>query len=369
MAKGQRRRPDVGVLTIGGFVAVAIVLVGSQVLHQYVVGASTSPKTDETYVVAAAGDIACSAFPPADRAKKTSDRKLPTKDAGVPADGRPAHSCAAKGTADLLRSLKPTAVLPLGDLQYECGTEQDFANSYAPTWGQYLPISHPVIGNREYGRACGREDASGYFKYFGQAAGQNQKGWYSFDLGPWHLIALNSECSYGRGTQKVNGCATGSEQERWLKSDLAAHPNLCTLAYWHEPRFSSGQHGDAVQMADIWNDLVAAHVDVVLAGHNHVYERFEPIGVTPPPPAGRRAAGAAVFQDPILDPQGIQQFVVGTGGKNHNPFKRPPLRGESVRNDTTFGVLALTLTSSRYEWKFVPVKGGTFQDQGKAACH
>jgi hypothetical protein len=121
-------------------------------------------------------------------------------------------------------------------------------------------------------------------------------------------------------------------------------------------------------MADIWNDLVAAHVDVALAGHNHVYERFEPIGATPAPSAATRAAKAPTFQQPLLDPQGIQQFVVGTGGKNHYPFKRAALTGEAVRNDTTFGVLAMTLTSGSYEWKFVPVKGGTFQDEGKAAC-
>jgi len=196
---------------------------------------------------------------------------------------------------------------------------------------------YPAVGNHEYLTAS----AAGYFTYFGGIS-----PYYSYNLGDWHMISLDSECSY------VGGCQAESAQEKWLRADLASHDTLCTLVYWHEPRFSSGEHGDSTQMTTIWSDLVAAHVDVVLSGHNHDYERFAPLGAT-----GQ------------LDPNGVTEFVVGTGGKNHYGFVRAPLTGELVRNDTSFGVMRMLLGPTGFSWRFHPAPGYTFSDSGSAACH
>jgi hypothetical protein len=279
------------------------------------------------------------------------------------------HACAEKATAALLARIPHlAAVLPLGDTQYECGDTAAYARSYGPTWGRFKAISHPTIGNHEYGRSCSRDNPAPYFRYFGSTAGTPHKAWYSYDLGAWHLIALDSECTYGSGVSRVGGCGAGSREERWLRRDLASHRNRCTLAYWHEPRFSSGEHGDAQQMATIWNDLVAAHADIVLSGHNHDYERFQPIGATP--------QSNDLYQSPNLDPSGIREFVVGTGGKNHYAFRPPhvdantqPLRGEVVRNYKTFGVLELKLEPTGYRWRFKPIQGYGFTDSGSGTCH
>jgi hypothetical protein len=304
--------------------------------------------------VAAAGDIACT----------PKDRNF---NAGRGSTG----NCKQRGTSDLLLALNPTAVLPLGDTQYECGDAKDFQTSYGATWGRLKDRTRPAIGNHEYARACNRNDASGYFDYFGAQAGPRNQGWYSYDLGTWHLIALNSECTYGTGTSAVGGCDAGSPQETWLRNDLATHPARCTLAYWHEPRWSSGQHGDAQQMSTLWNDLVAAHADVVLSGHNHNYERFGLLGASPQDGSASRAStttGAPSFQDPTPDPLGVREFVVGTGGKNHYGFARPPLIGEQSRDPSTYGVLSLTLHPTGYDWRFVK-EAGTFTDAGSDSCH
>jgi acid phosphatase type 7 len=236
----------------------------------------------------------------------------------------------------MIGRLHPGAVLALGDLQYESGTVAAFKAVFGATWGKYRSIMFPAVGNHEYLTKGG----AGYFGYFGLPP------YYSYTLGDWHMISLDSECSH------VGGCQAGSAQERWLKADLAAHNTLCTLVYWHEPRFSSGEHGNATQMTTIWNDLVAANVDVVLSGHNHDYERFAPLGAT-----GQ------------LDPTGITEFVVGTGGKNHYAFTRAPLTGEVVRNDTAFGVMRMLLGPTGFSWRFYSAPGWTFSDSGSAACH
>jgi hypothetical protein len=273
-----------------------------------------------------------------------------------------ATNCRERATSDLLVADDPTAVLPLGDDQYECGRASAFAGSYDPSWGRLKAVTHPVPGNHEYGRVCHDDDPSPYFDYFGAAAGARNQGWYSYELGTWHMVALNSECGYGKKSVPVGGCQTGSPEETWLRHDLAAHPSLCTLAYWHEPRFSSGEHGDAQQMSAIWNDLAAAHADIVLSGHNHDYERFDPIGAAP--------QSTNQFQNPIPNPAGIREFVVGTGGRNVYPFKgRPPLAGEVIRDDKTFGVLHLVLGVGSYTWKFEPVAGETFTDAGSGTCN
>jgi hypothetical protein len=188
------------------------------------------------------------------------------------------------------------------------------------------------------------DQARGYFGYFGQRAGNPNQGWYSYDLAAWHVIVLNSECSH------IRGCGPGSPQERWLAADLAAHPNGCTLAYWHEPRWSSGTHGSNPLYSAIWGDLAAAGVDVVLNGHDHDYERFAPL-----------------LADGQVDVKGVREFIVGTGGESHYKFHLPAT-GSQVRIANTFGVLRLALEPGAYEWRFVSVSGATI-DAGKAACH
>jgi hypothetical protein len=271
-------------------------------------------------VIAAAGDIACPPDVPV----------TPT-------------TCHQQATSDLLVRLAPTAVLALGDVQYERGQLANFLRSYGRTWGRLKAITHPLIGNHEYLSDGG----AGYFDYFGAAAGDPHKGYYSFDLGAWHLIALNSQCSWVSG-----GCGPGSPQERWLRADLAAHRNACVLAYWHEPRFSSGQHGGNPAYDVFWRDLYQANADVVLSAHDHDYERF-----APQDPDGRLDAS-----------HGIREFVVGTGGKNHYQFAAAQPNSE-VRNGNTFGVLELTLYPTSYHWRFVPEPGKTFTDSGSGICH
>jgi acid phosphatase type 7 len=244
-------------------------------------------------------------------------------------------------TAKLLDNISGT-VFTLGDNVYNSGTAAQFANCYGPSWGRHKARTKPSVGNHEYLTS----GASGYFGYFGSAAGDPKKGYYSYDKGSWHIVVLNSNCS------PVGGCAAGSAQERWLTADLANHPNKCTLAYFHAPLYSSGEHGSSAYVRPFWNALYQANADVVLSGHDHDYERFAP----------QDANGVA-------DPErGIREFVVGTGGKSHYPFGtiRP---NSQVRNANTYGVLKLTLHAGSYEWKFVPVAGKTFTDSGTTGCH
>ncbi|WP_013325340.1 metallophosphoesterase family protein [Gloeothece verrucosa] len=276
-------------------------------------------------IIAAAGDIACS----------------PTSLYYRDGNGT-SNNCHQKATSDILLKAKLTAVLPLGDTQYETGAFSAFEKSYAPSWGRVKNISHPVVGNHEYVTA----GANGYYKYFGVAAGDSSKGYYSYDLGQWHMIALNANCS------QVGGCESGSPQEKWLKADLAAHKNLCSLAYWHQPRFSSGEHGNDSSYKAFWQDLYAAGVEVILNGHDHNYERFAPQSPNGQPDASR----------------GIREFVVGTGGKNLYHFRNIQPNSE-VRNNDTYGVLMLSLEPKSYSWQFIPEAGKTFTDSGSTPCH
>jgi len=259
------------------------------------------------------------------------------------------NNCQQAATSDLAVAADPTAVLALGDLQYDCGGAQAFAASYGPTWGRLNAITHPVPGNQEYntsGTDCpATGTALGYFQYFGSAAGTLGQGWYSFDLGSWHIIALNANCDL------VAGCGKGSPQYAWLQKDLASSNATCTLAFWHQPRFSSGSHNNDGQMDDAWKALYAAHADVVLNGHDHLYERFAP-------------------QDPNqnADPGGITEFIVGTGGDDHGSFDTSIEPNSQIRDATSFGVLEMTLHPKGYDWQFVPTAGGTFTDQGSASC-
>lgn len=275
-------------------------------------------------VVVAAGDIACS----------------PLNSAYNGGDGT-ADECRQRAVSDLVLDIDPDVALTLGDHQYMDGTLAEFMAVYDVTWGRFKGITRPAIGNHEYGTS----GASGYFTYFGAAAGPAGKGWYSYDIGDWHVVVLNSMCD------AAGGCDVGSEQEQWLRADLAANAAQCTLAYWHHPRFSSGSHGPYPETAPLWEALQADGAEIVLSGHDHVYERFAP----------QTAAGTA-------DPEGIRQFVVGTGGANHVAFE-PALPNSLARNATTFGVLKLTLRDGSYAWAFVPEQPGGYTDSGQANCH
>ena len=252
-------------------------------------------------------------------------------------------SCESGGdeaTAALLARLSGT-VATLGDNVYPTGTPEEFAACYAPSWGSAKARTRPAPGNHDYATA----GAHGYFGYFGRVAGDAAKGYYSYDLGTWHVVVLNSNCA------AVGGCEPGSPQERWLRADLASHPSRCTLAYSHHPRFSSGPHGGDSAVEPFWRALYEHRADVVLGGHDHDYERFAP----------QTPSGALDYD------RGIRQFVVGTGGRSHYPIVAPTPNSEA-RNDTAFGVLRLVLGPTVYRWKFVPEAGRTFSDSGAARC-
>jgi hypothetical protein len=275
--------------------------------------------------LAAAGDIACDPYDPR-----------------FAQGGGDAGACQMRGTAKLLEGGGPSAVLALGDVQYGNGGIADYRASYGPSWGRLKSITHPVLGDGDYHN----QNAAGYFSYFGTAAGAPNQGWYSFDLGSWHVIVLNSNCS------RVGGCQAGSPQERWLRADLARHSAKCTLAAWHLPRFgSNGVRVDNTSLA-FWRDLYAAGADLVLNGNNHFYERFGPQD-----PGGKA--------DPA---RGVREFIVGTGGRSHQPLDAP-LANSQVRDDRTFGFLELTLLPGGYDWRFVPEPGSTFTDSGSGTCH
>jgi hypothetical protein len=279
-------------------------------------------------VIAAAGDIACS---PAD--------------SGYNGGAGTADRCHQRATSDLLVGAPLAAVLPLGDIQYDSSSLTNILGAYDPTWGRVKSISHPVLGNHE-------GSGTGYFDYFNGAnvadgpAGARGKGWYSFDVGTWHLVALNSNCD-------DVGCAAGSEQEQWLRADLAAHPTSCTLAYWHHARYSSGHEGDNAFMQPLWEALDDAGAEIVLSGHSHDYERVAPVD--------RNGA--------VNQAAGIRQFVVGTGGAFFTGGLSSRIPQSEVAQGNTFGVLFLTLRPTSYDWRFVPEAGKTFADAGSQACH
>ena len=266
-------------------------------------------------VLAAAGDIACAPNTP----------ETPTQ-------------CHQAETAAIVAGIDPTAVAVLGDNQYETGYLPYYQQVFDATWGAFKPITFPVPGNHEYNRV----GADGYYSYFGSAAGDPARGYYAYDLGSWRILALNSNCVYVP-------CAAGSQQEQFVRAELAARPHVCTLAYWHHALFSS-QGGDP-RMRDIWRDLTAARVDVVLSGHNHNYERF----------AGQDA-------DRNLDPfAGPREFVVGTGGRSLGTISGVG-RNSEVHQDKVFGVLALILSPHAYTWSY-NAEGNAFPDAGSTPCH
>ena len=318
--------------------AIAIPMVASSCADASLARAVVSAVTNRAPVIAAAGDIACD---PADASFRGG--------AGT------GYACEQQATADLLVGHGYTAVLPLGDNQYYCGSLAAYDASYDKSWGKVKSISHPVPGIHEYltspgsTGATGCDDsnagAAGYFAYFGSAAGTPGQGWYSYDVGAWHLIALNTQCS------RVGGCGAGSPQGKWLASDLAAHRGQCILAYWHIPLFSSGGYANSNSLP-FWQMLYAAHADLVLDGNAHIYERFAP-------------------QSPIgvSDPEnGITQITVGTGGGDHTGVGTPTAANSVIRNTASFGILAITLQPAAYSWRFIAT-AGSFTDSGSAVCH
>ena len=243
------------------------------------------------------------------------------------------NSDADEAVAGLAARLPGTIAL-LGDIVYENGSPSDYAACFDPAWGALRPRNRPAPGNHDYETA----DASGYFSYFGAAAGSPGAGWYSYELGEWHMIVLNSNCD------AVGGCGDGSPQLAWLQADLRAHPVACTLAYWHHPLISSGRHGSDTRTDPLWRALAAAGADVVLVGHDHDYERFAPV-------------------------DGIRSFVVGTGGRSLYELTRLPDRRTELRANDSYGLLLLELRNADYGWRFVPIPDDSLSDSGSAACH
>ena len=243
----------------------------------------------------------------------------------------------AEETARLLDGI-PGTVFNAGDNAYPDGSATDYATNYEPTWGRHKARTRPSPGNHEYHST----DAAPYYAYFGANAGPAGRGYYSYDLGDWHIISLNSNIDMN----------AGSAQEQWLRADLAANAKDCILAYWHHPRFSSGTHGSSTAPQPLWQALYEAGAEIVVVGHDHNYQRFAP----------QTASGQA---DPD---RGIREFVAGTGGAGLYRFSTPIANTEAYSIDT-HGVLKLTLGPGRYWWEFVPVAGRTYTDAGSGVCH
>jgi len=310
----------------------AVALLGASAVTEEPAVATTTSVT-----IAAVGDIACKNPP-----------------------GNNVHACQYDDVSDLIAGHGYDAFLALGDEQYEYGRYADFVDNYDAYFGRLLGITDPVPGNHEYGTT----DAAGYFRYFGSVA-RNHRGWYSFDLGSWHVIALNSAiCSPYTGEP----CGRGTPEYEWLKRDLAAHPNAddpCTLAFWHHPLFDweKYQNNHWIQSFDLdrgkpfWRLLQRAGADIVLTGHNHNYQRYLPMDA-----------------DGTFDPvRGIVEFIVGTGGRNTNALGSPSTRPPTfvTGQGDAMGILSMTLEAGSYSWRWIPAAGqpSDFIDSGSADCH
>lgn len=245
-----------------------------------------------------------------------------------------------EATAKIIDQYPDATVFTLGDNAYPDATAEDYANCYDPSWGRFKARTKPVPGNREYYSP----GANGYFDYFGAAAGDPTKGYYSFDLGAWHIVVINDNVAFKPGTA----------QEIWLRQDLAAHPNKCILAMHHTPRFyNATAGGNRPAMKAFWTPLYDAGAEIILAGHYHYYERY-----------------AKQTPDGVLDPaRGIRQFIVGSGGKSVGVPAYQQWNVEVQDLSETYGVLKLTLEPDAYSWEFIPIAGKTFTDSGRELCH
>jgi hypothetical protein len=279
-------------------------------------GPSAPPVTGP--VVAAVGDMVC---PPSGAVTTTACRQVSVSNL-------------------IVNDPNVSAYLALGDEQYDNGELANFQTAYEASYGRVKSKTHPIPGNHEYNTA----GATGYYTYFGAAAGDPTKGYYSFDIGTtWHVVGLNANYT-------AVACAAGSAQEQWLRADLAANARPCTIAFWHQPRFSSGSHGNDVTYDPFWQALQQFGTEIVLSGHDHDYERF-----APQLPSGAASA------------DGIREFIVGTGGKSMDTFGASAAANSAVRL-STFGVLELTLGTNAYSWKFVHESGAVL-DSGTGTCH
>ena len=304
----------------------------------------------QRYLIGAAGDIACDAPPASDPASSV---------------------CRYDATAAILAGVDH--VLTLGDNQYPSGALDAYLRWYEPTWGRFRTITSPVPGNHEYLSGPG-DEPTGYLAYFGdRVRGPGGLGSYSFDLPSgctpgegvcWHIVAIASElCFTGGGCGPSTGTDldAGARLYRWLEHDLATHPNArypCTLAFWHHPLFSfSTGSGASSAVRPLWELLYRARAEIVLNGHSHNYQRWDPLAPQGTPDPSR----------------GIRQFVVGTGGARLYPLPegpRPPAL--AAAQDRAFGVLRLTLRPSGYAWTWLGIDRGTngFSDAAPAdvAC-
>jgi hypothetical protein len=284
-------------------------------------------------------------------AATSSDSETPTQLAGTPvvlAGAGDISDCDSEGdsiTAGLIDQVvaqHPSAVVfTAGDNVYSDGAPEEFAQCYDPTWGRHRDRTRPSPGNHDYNT----EAAEGYFGYFGESAGEPGQGYYSYEAGEWQVISLNSNCG-------DVACDAGSPQEQWLREQLQASDAACTLAYWHHPLFSSGDHGGADSVRDLFAALYEGDAEIVINGHDHNYERF-----APQDPTGTH--------DPV---RGIRQFVVGTGGTGNRGVDAPVPNSEARWTDS-FGILQLSLYPEGYEWEYVPESGSAFVDVGIEACH
>ena len=255
-------------------------------------------------------------------------------------------SCTLRGdiqTAKLIDAVLAAApgkavVFTAGDNAYETGSTANYQQCYAPNWGRFKKITRPAPGNHEYVTP----GAAAYFAYFGANAGPAGRGYYSYNLGAWHLISLDSD---------IDG-SPGSAQDNWLRADLSANHATCILAYWHHPLFSSAPEPDRPRdVITMWRTLYQFGASVVINGHVHLYERFSP--QTP---------------DGVFNPaDGIREFIVGTGGASPNHFTSVPLLDSQVVQGDQWGVIVLTLHATSYDWQFIPTQG-TFSDSGSASC-
>jgi hypothetical protein len=288
------------------------------------VAAGAAPPDSREVLVAAVGDMACA----------------PKATADVAAQGGDATRCRQQAVSDAILAARPRTLLALGDLQYESGAPTDW-EPYDRSYGRLRDITRPVPGNHEYLTPGAR----GYFEHFKEFAGPANGGYYSFDIGAWHAVALNSQC------RQSGGCGADSPQVTWLDEDLRTHARRCVLAFWHIPRFSSGEHGDNDAYRTFWQTLADRRADLILAGHDHAYERLAPMD----------SAGLAD------DRAGIRSFVVGTGGRNLRPIRtqRP---GSEKAIDNAFGYLELRLRADGYRWRFMSADG-TELDRGEDKCH
>lgn len=299
-------------LRIAAALALCVAAAVSSVVVPASLGRSSAAAATSDPVLAAVGDISCAG-----------------------GSAVTATTCQQAATAALAKASDITAVQTLGDNQYYDGTSAQFASGYAKSWGAVKWKTHPAPGNHEYNTA----GASGYYGYFGAAAGDPARGYYSYDLGAWHVVVLNSEISF----------AAGSTQDTWFRNDLAAHPVRCTAAVWHEPVFSS-RGGDAGRLR-LFTDAYNGGVDVVLNGHQHDYERFAPLA-----PSGA-----------VDSARGVREFVVGTGG--YSVWRSSSALSTSRSIGSSFGILRLTLHATSYDWRFVPIAGSSYTDAGTASCH